>query len=310
MSKRFVTGLVLSLALALAAPAAAQQRPLVTEDPETIGSGLILFEGGFDLGQEIFYPVSGLQGDLLRLPTLGLSFGLSSIAELQIDGGIYNRLKVTDRIRGAAVEHARFHRRHDQRLRGHRRGDQGAAAVGDGGPAGGRRPLCHQAAEREQRERHRAGHHRLLRDAAHRQDRSVGPPGRQCRARHSRRSDPRRSSGRRAAVRLLGRARRAAGRRDRRRDQRTPAAAGRRDRPAGNRHPRGHARRRPLHASHRAIRRRHHPGHDVAGPELRLHRRADLGLPRVHVFPDGKGEGRREKAELIPFPFSLLPCTP
>ena len=47
MSKRFVTGLVLSLALA--APAAAQQRPLVTEDPETIGSGLILFEGGFDL---------------------------------------------------------------------------------------------------------------------------------------------------------------------------------------------------------------------------------------------------------------------
>ncbi len=96
MSKRFVTGLVFSLALA--APAAAQQRPLVTEDPETIGSGLILFEGGFDLGQEIFYPVSGLEGDLLRLPTLGLSFGLSSIAELQIDGGFYNRLNVTDRI--------------------------------------------------------------------------------------------------------------------------------------------------------------------------------------------------------------------
>ena len=95
MSKRFVTGLVLSLALA--APAAAQQRPLVTEDPETIGSGLILFEGGFDLQQEIFFPVSGLQGDLLRVPTLGLSFGLSSIAELQIDGGLYNRLKVNER---------------------------------------------------------------------------------------------------------------------------------------------------------------------------------------------------------------------
>ena len=95
MSKRFVTGFVLSLALA--APAAAQQRPLVTEDPETIGSGLILFEGGFDLQQEIFFPVSGLQGDLLRVPTLGLSFGLSSIAELQIDGGLYNRLKVTQR---------------------------------------------------------------------------------------------------------------------------------------------------------------------------------------------------------------------
>jgi hypothetical protein len=47
--------------------------------------------------QELFLPVSGLQGDLMRLPTLGLSFGLSSIAELQIDGGIYNRLHVTDR---------------------------------------------------------------------------------------------------------------------------------------------------------------------------------------------------------------------
>jgi hypothetical protein len=95
MMKRFVTGLVLSLALA--APAAAQQRPLVTEDPETIGAGLILFEGGFDVQREIFYPVSGLQGDLLRVPTLGLSFGLSSIAELQIDGGLYSRLNVNER---------------------------------------------------------------------------------------------------------------------------------------------------------------------------------------------------------------------
>ena len=95
MNKRFVIGVALSLALA--APAAAQQRPLVTEDPETIGSGLILFEGGFDVQREIFYPVSGLQGDLVRLPTLGLSFGLSSIAELQIDGGLYNRLNVNAR---------------------------------------------------------------------------------------------------------------------------------------------------------------------------------------------------------------------
>src|SRR5688572_11921213 len=84
------------MALLTAAPAAAQQRPLVTEDPETIGAGNVLFEGGFDLQREIFYPVSGLQGDLLRFPVLGLSFGLSSIAELQIDGGLYNRLKVTD----------------------------------------------------------------------------------------------------------------------------------------------------------------------------------------------------------------------
>ena len=77
--------------------AEAQQRPLVTEDPETVGSGLVLFEGGVDYGREIFYPVSGLTGNLLRLPTLGLSLGVSSIAEIQIDGAAYTRLTVTDR---------------------------------------------------------------------------------------------------------------------------------------------------------------------------------------------------------------------
>jgi hypothetical protein len=86
------------MAVLMAVPAAAQQRPLVTEDPETIGSGNVLLEAGFDLQKEIFYPVSGLQGDLLRFPVLGLSFGLSSIAELQIDGGLYNRLHVTERV--------------------------------------------------------------------------------------------------------------------------------------------------------------------------------------------------------------------
>jgi hypothetical protein len=84
--------------LAISAGAAwAQQRPLVTEDPETIGSGNVLIEGGFDYQWDVFYPVSGLTGDLLRVPTLGVSFGISSIAELQIDGGFYNRLDVTSR---------------------------------------------------------------------------------------------------------------------------------------------------------------------------------------------------------------------
>jgi hypothetical protein len=85
------------VAILIAGRADAQQRPLVTEDPETIGSGLVLLEGGFDVQREIFYPVSGLTGNLLRLPTLGVSFGVSSIAEIQIDGGLYNRLSVTDR---------------------------------------------------------------------------------------------------------------------------------------------------------------------------------------------------------------------
>jgi hypothetical protein len=77
--------------------ASAQQRPLVTEDPETIGSGLVLFEAGLDQQRDVFYPASGLQGNLLRVPVVGLSFGVSSIAEIQIDGGFYNRLTVTSR---------------------------------------------------------------------------------------------------------------------------------------------------------------------------------------------------------------------
>jgi len=89
--------LAATLAFACATPTLAQQRPLVTEDPETIGSGLVLIEGGLDYENDIQYPVSGLQGNLIRLPTLGVSFGLSSIAELQIDGGLFQHLSVESR---------------------------------------------------------------------------------------------------------------------------------------------------------------------------------------------------------------------
>ena len=91
---RLRLGWIVMVGLLAAAPVAAQQRPLVTEDPEVIGAGLVLLEGGFDYSRDILFPASGLQGNLLRVPTLGLSLGISSIAELQIDGGIYNRLAI------------------------------------------------------------------------------------------------------------------------------------------------------------------------------------------------------------------------
>jgi hypothetical protein len=77
--------------------ASAQQRPLITEDPETIGSGRLLFETGLDYESDTKFPLSGLTGNLLSVPTLGVSIGISSIAELQIDGGLYQRLTITDR---------------------------------------------------------------------------------------------------------------------------------------------------------------------------------------------------------------------
>jgi hypothetical protein len=94
---RRIVPCVLIVGLCAAGSVQAQQRPLVTEDPETIGSGLVLLEAGVDLQREVFYPVSGLTGNLLRLPALGLSFGVGSIAEIQIDGALYDRLTVTDR---------------------------------------------------------------------------------------------------------------------------------------------------------------------------------------------------------------------
>ncbi len=90
---------------AFALPASAQQRPLVTEDPEPIGAGRILIEGGLDLAHDYQNPASGLKGNLVSLPTIGLSFGLSSIAELQIDGGIFNHLSISSRDPNAPLAH-------------------------------------------------------------------------------------------------------------------------------------------------------------------------------------------------------------
>ena len=98
MRLRLVFAAATALAtFALAGPAAAQQRPLVTEDPEPIGAGRVLIEGGIDYAHDQHYPVSGLEGNLWRLPTLGVSIGISSIAELQIDGGPFDRLDITGR---------------------------------------------------------------------------------------------------------------------------------------------------------------------------------------------------------------------
>ena len=94
----------------------AQSRPLVTEDPETVPAGNILLEAGIDYAQDVAFPVSGLRGNLWRIGTFGLSFGVSSIAEIQIDGGLRNRLAITTFDPTAPLadmldDHGREHRR-------------------------------------------------------------------------------------------------------------------------------------------------------------------------------------------------------
>ena len=83
--------------VALASPALAQQRPLQTEDPETIGAGRVLLEAGFDYDRDVPYAVSGLEGHVLTVPQFGISVGVSSIAEIQVDAGLYQRLSITRR---------------------------------------------------------------------------------------------------------------------------------------------------------------------------------------------------------------------
>jgi len=95
---------IFAMGLAASSPAAAQQRPLVTQDPEVVGSGIVLIEGGIDYGHDVFYPVTGLEGSLWRLPILGVSVGLGPIVEVQLDGGPYNRLSITKR-HGAPLSH-------------------------------------------------------------------------------------------------------------------------------------------------------------------------------------------------------------
>ena len=92
------------LLLFFPALAFAQQRPLVTEDPETVGAGRILIEGGFDYAREVEYPASGLTGNLRRFPLIGISLGIGSVGEVQIDGGLFNHLSITDR-RTAPLSH-------------------------------------------------------------------------------------------------------------------------------------------------------------------------------------------------------------
>jgi hypothetical protein len=89
---------VFAVCLALNGTAHAQQRPLVTEDPETIGTNRILVEGGFAVEKDQENPAHGVAGDITRIGTFGVSVGISPSAEIQVDGGLIQRIDVTERL--------------------------------------------------------------------------------------------------------------------------------------------------------------------------------------------------------------------
>jgi len=92
-----VGAIALVVIAAHAGVAGAQSRPAVTQDSETVGSGKLLVDLGVDYQQDAFYPASGLHGNLTRWGTFDLSLGVSSIADVQLSGGIVNSLFITQR---------------------------------------------------------------------------------------------------------------------------------------------------------------------------------------------------------------------
>ena len=204
-SRSLAVALILSVRAA--APRARQQRPLVTEDPEPIGAGRVLIEGGLDFAHDQHYPVSGLKGNLWRVPTIGVSVGISSIAELQIDGGLVSTsLSISRAPRRAAVLAGDGDRRHDARRRRHRHRRRRFGCCRR--PTAGRR-IGFRFATKLPNASNESGlgldTHRLLRVAARRQDRPVHSVRRQHRRRHSRRSDERKSPERRSDLRRVAR---------------------------------------------------------------------------------------------------------
>lgn len=82
------------LMLGLIVAAIAQQRPLLTEDVDTLPAGTLRFEVGIDFMQNAKFPVSGLTGDLTRAGVVGINIGVSPNVELQIDGVAQNFLSI------------------------------------------------------------------------------------------------------------------------------------------------------------------------------------------------------------------------
>jgi hypothetical protein len=107
MSPRRIHFIRLSAALVLlflcALSAAAQQRPLITEDVDIIPPGSARIEAGIEFFQDARFPVSGLRGDLTRVGVVGVNIGLSPNVEFQIDGVLQNFLSINSAAPNPAV---------------------------------------------------------------------------------------------------------------------------------------------------------------------------------------------------------------
>ena len=82
------------LIAALSCVAAAQQRPLLTDDVDIVPQGSIDIGAGVEFLQNAKFPLSGLKGDLTRLGDIRIRTGFASNVELQIEGTLQNFLAI------------------------------------------------------------------------------------------------------------------------------------------------------------------------------------------------------------------------
>jgi len=88
----------LAFVCVLAAPATGQEdRPLKTEGPELIGVGSVRVDFGVEFLHRQRYPLSGLEGDLMRLGVTTIRIGVGDYAEFQISGVCRDFLTVNRR---------------------------------------------------------------------------------------------------------------------------------------------------------------------------------------------------------------------
>ena len=85
---------VLFLLSVSAIAAAAQQRPLITDDIDITPPGAVNLGVGVDFLQNVKFPLSGLTGDLTRVADIRLRQGFASNVELQIEGSLRNYLAI------------------------------------------------------------------------------------------------------------------------------------------------------------------------------------------------------------------------
>ena len=81
----------------------AQQRPLITEDVETIKPGAVRLEFGFDFVQNKDFSLSGLNGDLTRIGVITIRFGLAPNVEIESGGVLQNFLSINRQYRPSAI---------------------------------------------------------------------------------------------------------------------------------------------------------------------------------------------------------------